>query len=674
MLAAWTLFIVGLSIHEIRGIKRITREMAVSEVRAYFNKDRALRIWGASHGGIYVPVSERTPASPYLANIPERDIQTPSGKPLTLMNPAYMMRQVSEDFSSLYGIVARTTSLNPLRPGNSPDKWESRALKEFEDKGLAEKLEFTSIGNTPYLRLIQPVIVKKECLHCHGHQGYDIGDIRGGISIGLPMTEPLALQEKQIAMHIMRAGAIWLAGLLGLFWGGSVLRNRIEERDLAQAALERSRDRLARKKDELAAANDALTGEIEVRKQAEAEILRREEQFRTVADFTYDWEYWMDPAGNYLYVSPSSERITGYAPEEFKANPSLIMEITHPDHKPQLKNHFLHTLEERNVCMMEFRIISREGKERWIAHTCQPVYNQAGEFLGRRASNRDITGQKWTEKALNKFAVDLAYSNKDLQDFAYMASHDLREPLVLIQAFSERLRKRCADDFSERGIEYLNRIESSTARMQELINGILTYSRVATKGHPFMDVDIRHILLELISDLELRLKQAGGRVDIGSFPPIKADPLQVRQLFQNLITNAIKYRRTEAPPVVRIYSETFIACHDENRTEYCRITVEDNGIGFEQNSVEQIFGLFQRLHGRSEYEGTGIGLAVCKRIVDRHDGDIAAESIPGKGSKFIVTLPVDGPAMDEQQQNMAVGEQQSLPYEKPAFLGNRSVH
>ncbi len=650
LVGAWTLFLCGLSFHEINDIRQITRELAISEIRAYCNKDRALRTWAVSHGGVYVPVDERTPASPYLAHLPERDVVTPSGRALTLMSPAYMMRQGGEDFSSLYGGGARMTSLNPLRPENGPDAWERRCLEEFAHSRLPEKIEFAQISGVPHLRLIQAVLVTPDCLRCHGHQGYKEGDLRGGISVSLSMVESLALQKKQAISHFLKAGMLWFIGVTGLLLGGGLLQRRVAERDAAQEALQQSRDRLARKSEELEHANAALLTEIVERKKAEAEILVSEEKFRTVADFTYDWEYWRDPAGNFLYVSPAAERITGYRPEEFRENPGLFLEIAHPDHMGQLENHFRQGVTERRVCMLEFRIITRDGQERWIGHTCQPVYSQAGEFLGNRASNRDITGSKWSEKTLNKFAVELSQSNRDLQDFAYMASHDLREPLVLVQAFSERLMARYGENIPEKGLGYIRRIEAATVRMQDLISGVLAYSRVSSKAQPFEEVDLAKIILGVLGDLELVLRKSKGEVVVGPLCRIKADPLQIRQLFQNLVANAIKYRQPDVAPRVRVFCQSITVIKDEEHGEFCRITVEDNGIGFAEEAAGQIFGLFQRLHGRSQYEGTGIGLAVCKRIVERHGGTITAESSPGMGARFIVTLPVHGPAVDDLQQ------------------------
>jgi len=646
LLLAWSLFILGLSWQEINGIRRITRELAIGEATSYFSQDRALRRWSASHGGVYVPVDQRTQPSPYLAHLPERDLVTPSGKKLTLMNPAYMLRQINEEFSSLYDCIAKITSLNPLRPQNEPDGWERLALTEFS-QGLKEKMEFTELDGLPFLRYMQPIITQRECLECHGHQGYDVGDILGGISISLPMVKPLAIQDQQVRALFYGVFSVWLIGVIGICFGGIILRRHVDERDQAQQELQVSRDNLARKTDDLAAANAALNQEIAIRKEAQLEILRSEEKFRTLADFTYDWEYWVDQAGDYVYVSPSCERLTGYRPAEFMENPELLLKIVSDEHQALVRDHMVDSRPDHGVCEFEFAIVNRAGEKKWLSHICQPVFNEAGIFLGRRASNRDITDRKAAEKALEKFAGDLANSNKDLQDFAYMASHDLREPLVLIQAFSERLLKHCGADLSERGREYLNRIFESSARMQRLINDILAYSRVTASGYHVEEVDLSRIVREVVADLEMRIIETGASVEIDVADKITADPAQLRQLFQNLIANSLKYRRPDVAPQIKVYSTKFTVHEKDGLHDYCKITVEDNGIGFDQKLASQIFGLFQRLHGHNQYEGTGIGLAVCKRIVERHGGVVTAGSKPGVGSTFVVSLPLRGPTDGE---------------------------
>jgi signal transduction histidine kinase len=237
---------------------------------------------------------------------------------------------------------------------------------------------------------------------------------------------------------------------------------------------------------------------------------------------------------------------------------------------------------------------------------------------------------------LRNYAARLERSNKELQDFASVASHDLQEPLRKIQAFSDRLRTRCAAALDDVGRDYLDRVQNAARRMQTLINDLLTFCRVTTKAQPFVPTDLKGAALEVISDLEVRIEQVGGRVELAELPTVEADPLQMRQLMQNLIGNALKYHKPEVPPVVRVSGKHLA---DQSR-ELCQILVEDNGIGFDEVYADRIFTIFQRLHGRTEYEGTGVGLAVCRKIAERHGGSITARSRLGEGSSFTVTLPV----------------------------------
>ncbi|HEY2289900.1 MAG TPA: CHASE3 domain-containing protein [Thermoanaerobaculia bacterium] len=237
---------------------------------------------------------------------------------------------------------------------------------------------------------------------------------------------------------------------------------------------------------------------------------------------------------------------------------------------------------------------------------------------------------------LRQSALELERSNRELQDFAFVASHDLQEPLRKIQAFGDRLRGKHGEALGPEGIDYLERMQRAAHRMHVLINDLLTFSRVTSRGQPFVPTDLGQIAREVLSDLEVRVEQTGGRVEIGGLPTLDADPLQMRQLLQNLLGNGLKFHRDGEPPVVRI-SGSVLADGGPPRA---RIVVADNGIGFDMKYLDRIFTPFQRLHGRTEYEGTGIGLAVCRRIVERHGGTLTAESAPGQGARFLVTLPV----------------------------------
>ncbi len=261
---------------------------------------------------------------------------------------------------------------------------------------------------------------------------------------------------------------------------------------------------------------------------------------------------------------------------------------------------------------------------------------------------QELAERKRAEEDLKNFAARLEKSNKELEEFAYVASHDLQEPLRKVTAFGEQLKTKYGKELGEKAGDYLERMQSAARRMQNLINNLLTYSRVTTKAQPFVPVDLGSVAQEVLSDLEVRIEQTNGRVDVGDLPTTDADPLQMRQLFQNLIGNALKFHRENEPPVVTIRSALITGSGTGGEQsgadgDLCRITVEDNGIGFEDKDADRVFGLFQRLHGRSEYEGTGIGLAICRKIVERHGGTITATSTPGQGATFIIGFPVKQP-------------------------------
>lgn len=243
----------------------------------------------------------------------------------------------------------------------------------------------------------------------------------------------------------------------------------------------------------------------------------------------------------------------------------------------------------------------------------------------------DITNRKKSERELKAYAAKLEFLNQELQEFAFVASHDLQEPLRKIQTFGSLLEATSGGSLGEQGRDYLARMTKSAQRMSALLGALLGYSRVATKPEPLALTDLSEIAQDAVSDLELAIHRARGHVEIRALPCIEADPNQMRQLFQNLISNALKYRRKNEPPAVKVYGEAI--------GSICTLYVEDNGIGFDEEYLDRIFKPFQRLHGRNEYEGTGMGLAICRKIAERHGGTITAKSTPGRGSVFIVTLP-----------------------------------
>ena len=271
---AWTLIVIGFLLLGSMQIHSVQQEMIKKEAHANFNKDQALRFWSTTHGGVYVPVTDETPSNPYLENVKDKDITISGGKVLTLMNPAYMLRQTMENYESLYGVRGHITSLKYFRPETAPDEWEKSALHEF-GKGKEEISEFTEIDGKPYFRYMAPMFVTKGCLKCHGHQGYKVGDVRGGVSVSVPMEPYLVNQYRQTITLAFSLGLLWLLGFGGLILAMRGLKHRTRERDKAEAELQKTYDELEIKVRErttvLSMTNKKLSQEIKERKQVEKE-------------------------------------------------------------------------------------------------------------------------------------------------------------------------------------------------------------------------------------------------------------------------------------------------------------------------------------------------------------------------------------------------------------------
>jgi PAS domain S-box-containing protein len=337
-----------------------------------------------------------------------------------------------------------------------------------------------------------------------------------------------------------------------------------------------------------------------------------------------------DEEGKAAFVNPAVTRITGWPAEELlgKAEPEL----------------FCANGEPRRIDPMDGnaneQVLYRKDGSRFPVEVVRTRIEERGRQAGTVVILKDITERKRTEEALSQKANELARSNAELEQFAFVASHDLQEPLRKIQSFGDRLKTKCNGALDPEALDYLERMQSASARMRTLIDDLLAFSRVIRDSSPFGTVDLGQVTREVLGDLEVRTERSGGRVEVGDMPLIEADATQMRQLMLNLIGNALKFQPAGGKPVVKVNSRLFASMSGE---EFCELTVQDNGIGFDDQYAEKIFTVFQRLHGRGEYEGTGVGLAVCRRITDRHRGTVVAKGELGKGATFTVTLPVRQP-------------------------------
>lgn len=280
-------------------------------------------------------------------------------------------------------------------------------------------------------------------------------------------------------------------------------------------------------------------------------------------------------------------------------------------------------------------IHTRARGVRWLHTQKIPLYDAEGRPTFLLGISQDITETREAREQLARQAAELARSNAELEQFAYVASHDLQEPLRKIQAFGDRLVSIAGDRLPPEGLDHLRRMQRAAARMQLLVDDLLGLSRVSSRPLRREPVPLDDALGEALANLDGRMRETGARIEAGPLPTVLGDPVQLVQLFQNLVGNAVKYRRPGTPPVVRVRCR---AVGDRSLPRW-RVEVEDEGIGFEPRYADQIFQPFARLHGREAYEGTGLGLTICRRIVERHGGTIVAEGRPGAGATFVVELP-----------------------------------
>lgn len=381
---------------------------------------------------------------------------------------------------------------------------------------------------------------------------------------------------------------------------------------------------------------------------------------------TFDW----DIQENEILWTPELELLYGLPAGGFEGKYQNWEQRVHPDDLPEAAASLLQAIQENTAYNTEFRIIWPDGSIHWLKGRGEITeFDEQGRPAKMIGVNIDITEskeaqqekdrlleslQEWNTNlenivqqrtsVLRQLNTELQRSNQELQEFAYVASHDLQEPLRKIQAFGNLLIEEYGDQLSD-GKEYLERMRNAASRMRVLIDDLLTFSRVTTKAMPFTPVDLNTVIRQVLDDLEPRLQATQGKVEVGPLPIIDADAGQMHQLFQNLLTNAVKFHKPDVHPYVKVSAEfpeqtTDSETGTETSNKQCVIYVQDNGIGFDEKYLDRIFTVFQRLHGRGQFEGTGIGLAVVRKIVERHYGAVTATSSVGNGATFIVTLPM----------------------------------
>ncbi|MXV61920.1 PAS domain S-box protein [Natronorubrum sp. JWXQ-INN-674] len=378
----------------------------------------------------------------------------------------------------------------------------------------------------------------------------------------------------------------------------------------------------------LGAAND-VTERVERERYLEDAKERLEAATEAGAIGTWEWHIPDDR----IYTGPSFAKTFGIDPDATDEGVSVEQFISaiHEDDRDRVQRKVEGAIESGEEYEEEYRVWDADGELRWVVARGHVEYDDDGNPVTFPGALTDITERKQFERRLEK-------SNERLEQFAYAASHDLQEPLRMVTSYLRLIERRYADDLDEDGEEFIDFAVDGAERMRDMIEGLLEYSRVETRGDPFETVDLNSVLEDVLADLQVVLEESDAEITTESLPRVEGDPGQLRQVFQNLLSNALEYSGDDSPRVDISADRT---------GSKVIVSVADEGIGIEPDDGERVFEVFQSLHANDEHSGTGIGLALCKRIVERHDGDIWVDSEPGEGSTFSFTLPVEGEHTEE---------------------------
>ena len=565
-----------------------TLEAARIQASGAFEKDLVYRRWAAAHGGVYVPVTEETPPNPYLSHIKRRDITTTSGVKLTLVNPAYMTRQVHELGREQYDHQGHITSLNPLRPENAPDTWEADGLRALE-RGETQVIELAKIGDTDYLRLIRPVITEMRCLKCHGEQGYKVGDLRGGISVSVPMEPLWTRMYEHMALVMIGYGIIWLLGLGGIGLGASRIGRRIRERNWAEAALQES-----------------------------------EEKYRSMMEAMKDPIYICSPDYRVEYMNPAMIERVGH-----NATGEYCFKTLHDLNKKCSWCTYEKILTEGHG---ESDIVSpKDNRSYHISQT--PIAHEDGS-ISKMTVYRDTTDFKKMEAQLHQ-----AQKMESVGRLAGGVAHDYNNALSVIIGFTELAMLEV--DPTEPLHSNLNQVLAAANRATDITRQLLAFARKQT---------ITPKLLDLNENIESMLKMLrrliGEDIDLTWLPganlwPVKIDPSQVDQIMANLCVNA----RDAIGGVGKITIETENITFDEDYCAYhagfvpgdfVLLAVSDNGSGIDKEILDNIFEPF--FTTKDVDKGTGLGLAMVYGIAKQNNGFINVYSEPGEGTTIKIYL------------------------------------
>jgi PAS domain S-box-containing protein len=593
LVAFWTFLSIAALAWSYISERRVISDLVEAKLRSHITLNFALRRWITSHGGVYVPITEQTPPNPYLSHIQERDITTSSGKHLTLMNPAYAMRQLNQVFSDEVGIAGHLTSLKPLRPENLPDAWERKALESFEH-GAKEALEYTMKDGVAHLRLMMPFITEKGCLKCHAHQGYKEGDIRGGLSVSVQLKEYEEKERKYLPIMLLSYTSIWIVGLGMIGFGFRKLRHQITRRVESESAMIRLG----------VAVNSAGDGIVIT-----------------------------DADGVIEYINPAYEEITGYRVAELRGLTSRVLKSGR--HDRHFYEDLWNTIKAGRVWRGHIINRKKDGSLYEENMTISPITDAGGNIVNFVCVKHDITSEVALQKARDYFTS--------------ISSHELRTPLVKLQIVKIILDQIVTGDTVGAQIETARgALLESLKSFDRIVNASSIISDITHTGaeRPFVrDIIYNDVMMALENargNIGKASRNVGIQADMSELPPqtsLLGNHVMIQQALDEAISNAIKF----TPNGKTIHVRAGL------RGGVVQIEVADEGDGIPPDKLQDVFIPYYSLenpqyHSSGQYNyhggGIGLGLTLAKLIMEYHNGTLTiGQRAEGAGTLVTLTFP-----------------------------------
>ena len=663
----WTIVISFTLFNAIKEEQRHVKENEEITAKIVYQKDLMYRRWVSIQGGVYVRISEYTPPNPHLKFIENRDIVTTNGDSLTLVNPAYMTRQVLELSSKDYDLPGHLTSLRPINPNNGADKWETEALQAFE-KGDTLWTQIDSIKGSEYLRYIRPFMVEQRCLKCHEHQGYKLGDIRGGLSIAVPTFLLKEKMYENIDRLILSHFIIWFVGFIGLLVFSYKLRQQIASRQKAEelvllqnSELNGQNLKLETQKEELIQTAKELKGMNSLLKESEVKL-------KAMSDNIPDALYVSDGKGNIIECNDMASRQLGYSKDEIlKMNLSELNNDNGKDIFLEMTERY----KNKSTNILHFETIhKKKNNEQIHVDVNTSVYYLDGE-INILSIIRDISDRKKYELSLAAAKQQAETANNLKSEFLANMSHEIRTPMNAIIGFSGILQKQLKN---EKHRDFIDKIMKSGKNLLVLINDILDLSKIEA-GQLKIQKEAAN-LNEVFNEIPLIFseistqKQVPVHVHIDSQLPesLFIDVYRIRQILLNLVSNALKFTK-KGSVSINVTAKQAFEIYGTTKELDLVIEVVDTGIGIHEDQLNVIFDSFRQMEGQStkKYGGTGLGLTITRHLVELMNGTISVKSAMGIGSSFTVLLN-DVEMLDFKEEKILIKENKTINLKKSKIL------